>query len=62
MASPSAFGARAQGARLELATAHRARLVMPRLGQVIEPAHVDAVEPWWRAVGAPAPESVVVSR
>lgn len=39
-------------------------LVMPRLGEAFEPAHVDAVTPWWRAVaqargaargGAPAP-------
>jgi len=27
-----------------------AQLVMPRLGEAIEPAHVDAVTPWWRAV------------
>jgi L-ascorbate metabolism protein UlaG (beta-lactamase superfamily) len=28
------------------------RLVMPRLGEPVEPAHVDRVEPWWRAVDA----------
>ena len=25
-------------------------LVMPRLGEAIEPAHVEGVDPWWRAV------------
>ena len=37
-----------------------ARLVMPRLGEPIEPAHAEKVEPWWRAVDSiarkPAPE------
>ena len=23
---------------------------MPRLGEPVEPAHVERVEPWWRAV------------
>jgi len=27
-----------------------ARLVMPRLGEPVEPAHSERVEPWWRAV------------
>ena len=27
-----------------------AQLVMPRLGEPVEPAHADRVEPWWRAV------------
>jgi len=27
-----------------------ARLVMPRLGEAIEPAHAERVTPWWRAV------------
>jgi hypothetical protein len=26
---------------------------MPRLGEPVEPAHVDRVTPWWRAVDAP---------
>jgi L-ascorbate metabolism protein UlaG (beta-lactamase superfamily) len=26
------------------------RLVMPRLGQPVEPAHAERVEPWWRGV------------
>jgi L-ascorbate metabolism protein UlaG (beta-lactamase superfamily) len=30
-----------------------ARLVMPRLGEPVEPAHVDGVTPWWRAVDTP---------
>jgi hypothetical protein len=29
-----------------------AQLVMPRLGEPIEPAHAQRVEPWWRAVDA----------
>jgi hypothetical protein len=29
-----------------------ARLVMPRLGEPVEPAHAEAVEPWWRVVDA----------
>jgi L-ascorbate metabolism protein UlaG (beta-lactamase superfamily) len=27
-----------------------ARLVMPRLGEPMEPAHAEKVEPWWRSV------------
>ena len=27
-----------------------ARLVMPRLGEPVEPAHAERVEPWWRGV------------
>ena len=35
-----------------------AQLMMPRLGEAIEPAHAQRPEPWWRAVDtiAPAPE------
>jgi L-ascorbate metabolism protein UlaG (beta-lactamase superfamily) len=29
------------------------QLVMPRLGEPVEPAHVDRVTPWWREVDAP---------
>jgi L-ascorbate metabolism protein UlaG (beta-lactamase superfamily) len=29
------------------------QLVMPRLGEPVEPAHGDGVTPWWRAVDAP---------
>ena len=45
-----------------------ARLLMPRLGQPIEPAHAGRVEPWWRLVdqatlpartsGEPVPEAL----
>jgi L-ascorbate metabolism protein UlaG (beta-lactamase superfamily) len=34
-----------------------ARLVMPRLGQPIEPAHAQRVEPWWRVVDSLSLES-----
>jgi L-ascorbate metabolism protein UlaG (beta-lactamase superfamily) len=30
------------------------RLVMPQLGEPVEPAHVERVTPWWRAVDAAA--------
>jgi L-ascorbate metabolism protein UlaG (beta-lactamase superfamily) len=36
----------------ELAPGTGARLLMPRLGEAIEPVQVDRVEPWWRAVDA----------
>ena len=29
------------------------QLVMPRLGEAVEPVHVDAVTPWWREADAP---------
>lgn len=35
----------------ELVTASRERAVMPMLGVPFEPAHVEAIVPWWRAVG-----------
>ena len=31
-----------------------ARLMMPRLGEPVEPAHADGVEPWWRGVDVAA--------
>jgi hypothetical protein len=34
---------------LELAPKAGARLVMPRLGEPVEPSHDPRVEPWWRA-------------
>jgi L-ascorbate metabolism protein UlaG (beta-lactamase superfamily) len=43
---------------LELAPKTGAQLVMPRLGEPIEPAHAEAVQPWWRAVGTTAREPV----
>jgi L-ascorbate metabolism protein UlaG (beta-lactamase superfamily) len=39
-------------AMLELAPKAGARLVMPRLGEPIEPSRAQAVEPWWRVVDA----------
>jgi L-ascorbate metabolism protein UlaG (beta-lactamase superfamily) len=41
---------------LTLAPAQGARLVMPRLGEPVEPSHVDRVSPWWRAWRAGANE------
>jgi L-ascorbate metabolism protein UlaG (beta-lactamase superfamily) len=37
---------------LDLAPKRGVPLVMPRLGQPVEPARVERVEPWWRAVSA----------
>jgi L-ascorbate metabolism protein UlaG (beta-lactamase superfamily) len=37
---------------LRLAPEKGARLVMPRLGEAVEPSRVESVEPWWRAAGA----------
>jgi L-ascorbate metabolism protein UlaG (beta-lactamase superfamily) len=34
-----------------------AQLIMPRLGQPVEPAHAGRVEPWWRQVDAVVQES-----
>ena len=42
-------------ALLELAPKAGARLVMPRLGEPVEPAHAESVSPWWRAVDSSAP-------
>jgi L-ascorbate metabolism protein UlaG (beta-lactamase superfamily) len=39
-------------ALLAQAPAQGVRLVMPRLGEPVEPAHADGVTPWWRAVDA----------
>ena len=54
---------------LELAPKHGAQLLMPRLGEPVEPAHVDSVTPWWRGVdrrepGAPvaAPEVLTLPK
>jgi len=48
---------------LALAPAHGTRLVMPRLGEPVEPAHAEPVKPWWRGVDAsghaPAPAEPV---
>jgi len=39
---------------LELGPKAGARLVMPRLGQPVEPAHAERVEAWWRVVDTTA--------
>jgi L-ascorbate metabolism protein UlaG (beta-lactamase superfamily) len=39
---------------LQLAPAQGARLVMPRLGEPVEPSRVERVTPWWRAAIAAA--------
>jgi L-ascorbate metabolism protein UlaG (beta-lactamase superfamily) len=38
---------------LALGPKRGAQLVMPRLGEPVEPAHGNAVVPWWRAVDTP---------
>jgi L-ascorbate metabolism protein UlaG (beta-lactamase superfamily) len=43
-------------ALLQLAPKAGARLVMPRLGEPVEPAYAEDVEPWWRVVDADARE------
>ena len=43
-------------ALLELGPKAGAQLLMPRLGEPVEPAHIDGVKPWWRAVDATARE------
>jgi hypothetical protein len=35
---------------LALGTKRGAQLVMPRLGEPVEPVHVERVSPWWRTV------------
>lgn len=40
---------------LELGPRAGARLVMPRLGEPVEPAHVERIDPWWRTVDAAGP-------
>jgi L-ascorbate metabolism protein UlaG (beta-lactamase superfamily) len=47
---------------LQLASSKGVQLVMPRLGEPVEPSRVERVDPWWRsagAVGAPAPEAPI---
>ncbi|MFL5347114.1 MAG: MBL fold metallo-hydrolase [Hyalangium sp.] len=39
---------------VRLASEQRVRLLTPRLGAAIEPAHVEQPTHWWREVGAPA--------
>jgi len=37
---------------IEAAPQYNATLLMPQLGEAVEPAHVEKVKPWWRAVDA----------
>lgn len=41
---------------LERAPKAGARLLMPRLGEPVEPEHVERIDPWWRAVDSSAYE------
>ena len=41
---------------LELAPKAGAQLVMPYLGEPVEPAHAEGVKPWWRVVDTTARE------
>ena len=46
---------------LQLAPQQGVRLLMPRLGEAVQPAQVDSVTPWWRAVdvhGSAPPQPV----
>ena len=40
---------------LQLAPAQGVPLLMPRLGEAVEPAHLEAVVPWWRGLDEGAP-------
>lgn len=40
---------------LQLAPTSAARLVMPRLGEPVQPLHATALEPWWRAARGTVP-------
>ncbi len=40
---------------LSLASAKRIDLVMPRLGEVVEPSRIERVTPWWRQEGVGVP-------
>ncbi|WP_457417573.1 MBL fold metallo-hydrolase [Roseateles sp. P5_E7] len=39
---------------LELGPKQGAQLLMPRLGEAVEPGHGEAVTPWWRAADVPS--------
>ena len=44
---------------LSLAPQQGVQLLMPQLGQAVEPVQVDSVTPWWRGVETKATEAVV---
>jgi hypothetical protein len=47
---------------LELGAPRGSQLLMPRLGEAVEPRHAERVQPWWRGVDAgekvPVPQPV----
>jgi L-ascorbate metabolism protein UlaG (beta-lactamase superfamily) len=45
---------------LQLAPKQGARLVMPMLGEPVEPSRAEHVAPWWRAAAAPAPRGPLI--
>jgi L-ascorbate metabolism protein UlaG (beta-lactamase superfamily) len=47
---------------LALAPRHQVQLVMPRLGEPVEPLQVDGVTPWWRGVDAGAASADPLAR
>ena len=46
---------------LAKAPARGVQLVMPRLGEPVEPAQVERVTPWWRSAGSPHAGDTVVT-
>jgi hypothetical protein len=46
---------------LAQAPARGVQLVMPRLGEPVEPVQAERVTPWWRSAGAPHAGDTVVS-
>jgi L-ascorbate metabolism protein UlaG (beta-lactamase superfamily) len=46
---------------LEMAPKQSVQLVMPRLGEPVEPSLVDGVTPWWRAVDAPTSDGTAAA-
>jgi L-ascorbate metabolism protein UlaG (beta-lactamase superfamily) len=44
---------------LALAPQQGVQLLMPQLGEAVEPAQVDSVTPWWRGVERPGAQAVV---
>jgi len=43
---------------LRMATAAGTPIVMPRIGEPVEPAHAEKIDPWWRAVPGKGVESI----
>jgi len=47
---------------LRLGAAYGAQLLMPKLGEPMEPTHVDRVLPWWRGVDLAEPSKGTVEK